>query len=323
MGMLLALMAGLYLPSSGGWETFFHGATQLAIVLLFFFYGLRISRQAVVEGLLHWRLQLLVLLCTFALFPLFFWGLHPLLSAILGPGFALGMLYLACVPSTVQSSVAFTSIAGGNVAAGVCCASLSSLVGVFVTPILVALFFPPEMMAGGEGLCLDSVAQIATFILLPFALGQMLQHKLANWFSRRRAWVSWSDQVTVWLLIYTSFSAATQQDYWGKMQMVDLLLLAFACFGLLLLVLASTYGLARLFRFSHEDVIVIVFCGSKKSLTGGAPMMLALFGYVDNNLLLPLMLFHQIQLLSCAQLARYWKKKAEREKDASGANHLA
>lgn len=308
-GILVALCCGLLLPCYGVGETFFSGLSQTMILLLFFFYGLRISRQAIVDGFKHWRLQLMVLCCTFVYFPLLMLGLRPALEWMVGAPLFLGLLYVSCIPSTVQSSVVFTSIANGNVPAAVCSASISSLAGVFVTPFLVNILFPTTALGNYVGW--ESVLNIAKFILLPFILGQFAQRWLQAWALKHKFIVSLIDQSTVWMLVYTSFSSATIAGYWQKHDTIELVWLALTCFLLLCIIHATIYFSSQFLGFSRPDRYAIVFCGSKKSLTGGAPMMLALFGVVNNDYLLPLMIFHQIQLLTCSHLSRMWKKYGE------------
>ncbi len=309
-GILIAVLLGLVLPCSGSVAAGFDWLTNAAIVLLFFLYGVKLSRESVIGGLLHWRLQLMVFALTFVLFPLLVPLLRPLLEPLVGAPLFLGLLYVACLPSTVQSSIAFTSVAGGNVPAAVCSASVSSLLGVFLTPLLVSLIFAADAAGGlGADVGMDTVLKVCTQILLPFVLGQFAQRWLGAWVQRHRTLIGWNDQVTIWLVVYTSFAKATVSGYWTQLEWMQLGGLILACLIVLALVQAVAYAGSRLLGFAREDRITIVFCGSKKSLAVGAPMMLAIFGTLDNNLLLPLMVFHQVQLMACAQLARHWRQK--------------
>ncbi len=307
-GILISVVLGLLLPCSGAGAVAFDWMTNAAIVLLFFLYGAKLSRESVIGGLLHWRLQALVFFFTFIFFPLLIPLLQPLLQLLVGPALYMGLLYVACLPSTVQSSIAFTSVAGGNVPAAVCSASVSSLLGVFLTPLLVSLFFS-SANAGGAQVGLDTVLTICTQILLPFTLGQLSQRWLRGWVQSHKKLIGWNDQTTIWLVVYTSFSKATGSGYWTQLEWSHLGGLILACAIVLAVVQVGTYISGRLLGFSHEDRITIVFCGSKKSLAVGAPMMMAIFGTLDNNLLLPLMIFHQVQLMACAQLARLWQQR--------------
>ncbi len=307
-GILISVVLGLLLPCSGVAATGFDWLTNAAIVLLFYLYGVKLSRESVIAGLLHWRLQAIVFFFTFIFFPLLIPLLEPLLTLLVGQALYMGLIYVACLPSTVQSSIAFTSVAGGNVPAAVCSASVSSLLGVFLTPLLVSLFFSTAN-AGGAEVGADTILTICTQILLPFILGQLSQRWLREWVQDHKKLIGWNDQTTIWLVVYTSFSKASVSGYWTQLDWWHLGGLIIACALVLAIVQVGTYVSSRLLGFSREDRITIVFCGSKKSLAVGAPMMMAIFGTLDNNLLLPLMVFHQVQLMACAQLARLWQRR--------------
>lgn len=304
-GILLSVVLGLAVPCSGSGAVLFDYLTNAAIILLFYLYGVKLSRKSVVEGLLNWRLQALVFLFTFVFFPVATPLLRPLLEPLTGAGLFMGLVYVACLPSTVQSSIAFTSVAGGNVPAAVCSASVSSLLGVFLTPLLVGILFATETTHADVGV--DTILKICYQILLPFVLGQLSQGRLQNFVRNRKELIRWNDQGTIWLVVYTSFSGATTAGYWRQLDALHLGGLVLASLVLLLLAQLGAYGACRLLHFNRADRIAIIFCGSKKSLAVGAPMMLAIFGQLDNNLLLPLMVFHQVQLMVCAWLARRWQ----------------
>ena len=308
-GIILSILLGLLVPCRGMIATGFGWLTQAAIVLLFFLYGVKLSRRSVVDGILHWRLQSMVLLSTFVLFPVVVWLGRGVLEALVGATLFSGVLYVACLPSTVQSSIAFTSIAGGNVPAAVCSASISSLLGVVLTPLLVGLLFSMDHVQGSR-VGLDTVLTISYQILLPFALGQALQHFLKAWADNHRSLISTNDRLTIWLVVYTSFSSATAQGYWAQLSWTQLAGLIAASLILLAVIQFIIWGTCHLLHFERADSITILFCGSKKSLAVGAPMMLAIFGELDNNLLLPLMVFHQVQLMVCSHLAGRWHRTA-------------
>ena len=305
-GILISLALGLVVPCHGQGAEVFDWLTNAAIVLLFFLYGVKLSRKSVVEGLLNWRLQGMVFFFTFVFFPVMIPLLRPVFEPLVGPALFMGLVYVACLPSTVQSSIAFTSVAGGNVPAAVCSASVSSLLGVFLTPLLVSLLFSTS--ADGSQVGLDTVLKICYQILLPFILGQFSQPLLRKWVLGHKNLIGWNDKSTIWLVVYTAFSNATSGGYWEKLEAFQLGALVLVCLIFLCFTFAATWYSSRLLGFNREDSITIVFCGSKKSLAVGAPMMMAIFGTLDNNLLLPLMVFHQVQLMACAHLARHWQR---------------
>lgn len=306
-GILISLVLGLIVPCYGQGAEVFDWLTNAAIVLLFFLYGVKLSRKSVVEGLLNWKLQGMVFFFTFVFFPIVIPLLRPVFEPLVGAALFMGLVYVACLPSTVQSSIAFTSVAGGNVPAAVCSASVSSLLGVFLTPFLLSILFSTTEDGGQVGL--DTVLKICYQILLPFVLGQLSQPLLRKWVLGHKTLIGWNDRSTIWLVVYTAFSSATSGGYWDKLELLQLVGLVLACLIILGLNFTVTWYSSRLLGFNREDRITIVFCGSKKSLAVGAPMMMAIFGTLDNNLLLPLMVFHQVQLMACAHLARHWQQK--------------
>ena len=307
--LIVVVALASLLPAQGVVAQGFELLTTAAIALLFFLHGARLSRTAVAAGISHWRLHLLVLGCTFVLFPLLGLTLKPLFSAMLTPDLALGMLFLCALPATVQSAIAFTAMARGNVAAAVCSASASSLIGVFVTPLLVSLL----VVAGGVSAAnpWDAVGRIMLQLMLPFVAGQLLQPWVGDTVIRHAAKLKFVDQGSILLVVYTAFSAAVVEGLWKQVPPAVLIGLVAACCLLLALALALTTWGSRWLGFSKEDEVTIVFCGSKKSLASGVPMAKVLFAaHTVGVMLLPLMLFHQIQLMVCAVLAQRYAKRA-------------
>ena len=300
LAIVAAVVLSLVLPCSGESARWVAIGSELAIALLFFLQGARLSRQAVLAGILHWRLHLIIMAATFVVFPLLGLALSPLSGWLLAPSLYAGLLFLCTLPSTVQASVVFTSIAGGNVAAALCAASLSSMIGMVLTPLLVGLL----LQAHGAG-SLNGLASIALHLLLPFLAGQLLQSTIDAWMKRHDRVVRLVDRGSVLLMVYGAFSAATLSGAWSRIPASSLLILAIIDAALLATMLAGTAFAARRFGFSREDEIAIVFCGSKKSLVTGIPMANALFAGASIGLVvLPLMIFHQLQLMACATLAR-------------------
>lgn len=302
-------LASLF-PAQGGVALAFEWITAVAIALLFFMHGAKLSRASVVAGLRHWRLHVLVLGFTFGLFPLLGLLLGPVFARALSSELAVGMLFLCALPATVQSAIAFTAMARGNVAAAVCSAAASSLIGVFVTPLLVSGLVGPGGLSGGSAV--EAVMRIMEQLLLPFALGQLLQPLVGGLMKRHAATLKMVDQSAILLVVYTAFSAAVIEGLWGRVPLPMLLALTLACCVLLALVLAITIWGSRKLGFVKEDEITIVFCGSKKSLASGVPMAKVLFAAPQvGMMLLPLMLFHQIQLMVCAVLAQRYGRRVD------------
>ncbi|WP_250627663.1 bile acid:sodium symporter family protein [Pinirhizobacter soli] len=305
--LVLTVIIASLLPCRGIAATVFDWVTDLAIALLFFLHGAKLPRQAVVEGARHWRLHAVVLASTFVVIPLLGLALKPLLAPLVTPELYLGVLFLCTLPSTVQSSIAFTSIARGNVPAAIVSASASSLIGILVTPLLVGLIISTS---GHGGLSVDAVGAIVLQLLLPFVAGQVAQRWIGEWVQKYKDWLGFVDRGSILLVVYTAFSAAVLQGLWKQMPapvlagllIVDAVILALA-------LLITRYG-ARALGFSREDEITIVFCGSKKSLASGVPMAKVIFaGHPLGSIVLPVMLFHQIQLMVCAVLARRYARR--------------
>ncbi|MCY1647665.1 bile acid:sodium symporter [Caulobacter sp. SL161] len=278
---------------------------KLAIALLFFLHGAKLSREAVVAGVTHWRLHLTILAFTFVMFPVL--GLVASKLGVLSSTLAAGMLFLCCLPSTVQSSIAFTSIARGNVAAAVCAASASNLFGIFITPVLVSVLMHTQSGAAGGW---ESIQDIIVQLLLPFIVGQLARPLVAKWVEKHKQLVGYVDRGSILLVVYAAFSEAVVGGIWAKVSAVEMIALLLACCVLLAIVLAATTYGARALGFSKEDEITIMFCGSKKSMATGVPMAGILFpGPTAGVIVLPLMIFHQIQLMACSVIAQHYAKR--------------
>ena len=305
--IIAMVVAASILPARGQAAVGFDWATKIAIGLVFFLHGARLSREAVIGGLTHWRLHLLVLASTFGLFPLICLGLAALPPQITPPALAGGIVFLGCLPSTIQSSIGFTVIARGNVAAAVAAASASNLLGILITPLLVGV-----LMHRQGAISAHSAWAIVLQLLAPFLAGQVLRRWIGGFVARHATVLQRIDRGSILLVVYTAFSGAVVAGVWSQIDALDLARLLVLCAVLLAAVLAATWFAARTLGFSKPDEIAIVFCGSKKSLASGVPMAGVLFPAATAGLaLLPLMLFHQIQLMACAVIAQRYANRAD------------
>jgi len=306
--LLIATVAlAAVLPARGVGAEIADIAVTVAVALLFFLYGARLAPAAIWAGLTHWRLQGLVFLSTFALFPLLGLGASIAARGWLPAEIATGILFLTLLPSTVQSSIAFTGIAGGNVPAALCSASVSNLIGTVLTPVIVALLLPLTglMPAAGGGVSWHAIESIAAQILLPFVAGQLARPLIGGWIARHKGPTTLVDRGSILLVVYAAFSEGVVAGIWQAVSAGDLALVLVIDGVLLAVVIAATTWAARRLRFSKPDEIAIVFCGSKKSMASGIPMATILFaGSSVSLIVLPLMIFHQVQLFVCAVLAR-------------------
>lgn len=308
---LVALVAVVLIasvaPASREAVPYLSALVNIAIALLFFLHGARLSRRAMLEGIGAWQIHLAVLCATFVMFPILGLIAQRLADVWLPPTIGAGVLLLCLMPSTVQSSIAFTAMGKGNVSAAICSAALSNVLGVVVTPLLAGFLFSRqgEVLSGG-------IMKIVGQLLLPFIAGHLMRPLLLDILERRQALLAYFDRGVILLVVYAAFSAAVLDGLWRQYSVADLAWTAGIDAAILVTVLFGTTAGARLLRFPLRDEIAIVFCGSKKSLASGVPIAGALFpAAVVGPMILPLMLFHQMQLMACAVLAdRYAKRQA-------------
>jgi sodium/bile acid cotransporter 7 len=308
------------LPARGVSAVACQHATIIAIGLLFFLYGARLSTGAALAGLRHWRLHGVVLAFTFVVFPVLGLICRVLVPDVLSPELYAGVMFLCCLPSTVQSSIAFTSIGKGNVAAAICSASFSNLIGIVLTPVLVTVFLVTQ---SGGGVSLTAVRDIMLQLLAPFVAGQVLQKWIGGFVARNKKVLGYVDRGSILLVVYVAFSQGVVAGIWSRLTVPSLVLLFMTNAALLGTVIMSTMMVARRLRFSTEDQIAIVFCGSKKSLASGLPLASVLLPAATAGLMVvPLMMFHQMQLMVCAWLARRYgaRSNAAASQQISPAN---
>lgn len=309
LAIIAAAVLASFLPARGVGLDALSVATKVAIFCLFFLYGVRLHPEEALNGLKHWRLHLTILAFTYLAFPLVGLALEALSPTVISAAIYPGLLYVTLCPSTVQSSINFTSIARGNVAGAIVSASASNLLGVFLTPLLaIALMNTTGNASVGWGSILDIVVQI----LVPFALGQASRRWTAGFVARHKK-LKLFDQGSIVLVVYSAFSQGVREGIWSMVSALDLAVLVGVCLAVLALMLAATWFTARRLGFDRADAIAIQFCGTKKSLATGLPMATVLFaGHPIGLIMLPLMVFHQAQLMACSALAsRYARRTVE------------
>ncbi|WP_328906856.1 bile acid:sodium symporter [Streptomyces sp. NBC_00234] len=300
LALIGTVVLAALLPASGTAAEVAGGASTGAVALLFFLYGARLSTAEALEGLKHWRLHLTVLACTFVAFPLLGLAGAGLVPYVLTPQLQEGLLFLCLVPSTIQSSIAFTSIARGNVPAAICAGSFSSIAGILLTPLLAGLL----LGGSGGGFSADGLLKIVLQLLVPFLAGQLLRRWIGGFLARHKKVLGYVDRGSILLVVYTAFSEGMIAGIWHQVTPARLgALLATEAVLLALMLTLTWYGAKRL-GFDRGDRIAIQFAGSKKSLAAGLPMASVLFGAHASLAVLPLMLFHQMQLMVCAVIAK-------------------
>lgn len=306
-GMVLAVLLAFWWPAPGAQGGALHPelSNKLGVALIFLLHGLTLSFQALKAGTLRFKLHLMVQLSTFVGFPSVGLVLVVLSRGRIDPALVTGVFFLCALPSTVSSSVALTAAARGNVPAAVFNATLSSLLGVVLTPVWLGLLLGSQE----AGLPLAKVVlDLCLWLLLPLLAGQLLRPWIGGFATRHKAQISVVDRATILLLVYTSFCDSVVAGVWAEQGVATLLYAGGVSAGLLALVLAGTAKLSRCLGFPQEDRIVAVFCGSKKTLAAGVPMARLIFG-ADAGLsliLLPLLIYHPLQLVVGGWLAGYW-----------------
>jgi sodium/bile acid cotransporter 7 len=320
LALVCTVVFATLLPCRGSAATAFNWLTDAAIALLFFLHGAKLSREAIVAGATNWKLHAAVFGSTFVLFPLLGVALHPILGKFVQPWLYVGVLFLCTLPSTVQSSIAFTSMAKGNVPAAVCSASASSLIGIFLTPALVSMIVSSHASGGGSSF--STVGDIVLQLFVPFVAGQLLRPVIGRWIDARKELLRFVDQGSIVLIVYVAFSEAVNEGIWHQLSVSSLIGIVIVNMILLAIALVLTTYASKWLGFSDEDRVTIIFCGSKKSMASGIPMAKILFGTHAGLIVLPVMLFHQIQLMTCSVLAQRWASRTNAEPLRHGpANH--
>lgn len=313
-GYVLALLAmavlGAILPVSGDVAAVFRWLIKGAIAFLFLLYGARLSPVEAWAGVKHWRLHLTLLAFTYVVFPVFGVVLGLITRGFLPDELRIGLVFLCLIPSTVQSSIAYTSLARGNVAGAVVGASLSNVIGVVLTPLLVVAILTTS---GSVSVGAESLISIVTQLLVPFLIGQLVRPLVAELLAAHSAVLKLVDRGAIMLVVYAAFSAGTVAGIWSSVSVSKLGVVLGLCVALLCSVLAACSVAGRVFGFGDEDRVVIVCVGSMKSLASGLPMATVFFGGQTALIILPLMMFHQLQLMVCAVLAQRWSRRSQQE----------
>ncbi|HWA11005.1 MAG TPA: bile acid:sodium symporter family protein [Opitutaceae bacterium] len=312
LGMVAATGLAWAFPNPGAAGGWLHPEllTKAGIALIFFLHGVALSFAALKGGALNWRLHLLVQSSTFLLFPLLGFALNAALGERIAPELKIGLFYLCALPSTVSSSVAMTAAARGNVAGAVFNATLSSLLGVFLTPLWMAY----ALKTSGQAQPLGPVIwDLVRWLVLPLVVGQLCRPVLGAWAGRNKKLINLADRCTILILVYTSFCDSFKTGVWTGHGAGTLAIVLAVAVGLFSLVMALMATAAKALGFSREDRIAAMFCGSKKTLASGVPMAKLIFAGQPSlgMILLPIMIYHPLQLIVCGSLAGRWGKRVE------------
>ncbi|PPI86703.1 bile acid:sodium symporter family protein [Candidatus Pantoea edessiphila] len=307
--IIITVVLASFIPLKGIFITLFKYLTGISIAILFFMHGAKLSHKKIILGSNNWKLHIWIMCSTFIIFP--FLGLilvwyDPLsVSSEINNGF----LYLCSMPATVQSAIAFTSIAEGNVAASICSASASSLLGIFISPLIINLILGLHINIINIDKEIQQIAKIILQLFIPFLLGHISRYWISQWIDQNSNLINKIDQISILFVVYSAFSKAVTNGIWCQVSAFTILWIAIQCTILLFFVLMINYFAAKLLNFNRQDEIVVLFCGSKKSLANGIPMANVLFPTSTVGIIiLPLMIFHQVQLMVCSYIAQCYKR---------------
>lgn len=304
VGVVVMMILGLVIPTTPEWRLILDDAKTYAIMLLFLLYGARLPTTEVIDGLKNWRLQGSIALITFGFFPLVSLILGPLLDGWMAPLLISGLVYLCVLPSTIQSSVALTGAANGNVPGAICAATLSNVGGMGLTPLLAALLVGGSEGQPGAGVSVQGFIDIFYVLLLPFIIGQLARPWVGATVQRYSHITKQVDRSVIWLNVFVAVAMATADNVWASVDALQLLVMVMICGILLALVLIVTWTMGKAMGMSYPDRVALLMCGSKKSLSSGLPIAAAIFPPAMLGLIsVPMIVYHQIQLVVCAIIA--------------------
>lgn len=298
--LVLAILLATFLPVTGQALEIAYGVSNVAVFVLFFLNGIRLSRDDVARGIRNLRLLIPLAFWCFGAMAAAGYGLSLLAAGLVPPLIAMGLLYLGALPSTVQSATAYTSMAGGNVASSVVSAALLNILGVFISAPIFA------WLSGGAyvDMGLDGLIKLFLILLLPFGLGQLLQYRFSPWLKSHPALIGWMDRTAISIAVYVAFSGAVEQGIWTRLDVVSWAwLLALLCL-LLVIAYGGAWLLSGVLSLKRGDRISFMYSGAHKSIAMGAPLALVMFPPATAGLILvPLLVYHLLQLVVSAPIA--------------------
>lgn len=291
------------IPYPGTKESPFHldEIANIGVSVIFLLYGVQLGPEKLKTGITNTKLHLVIQASTFILFPVIIILLKPLFNTVFLQQVWLPFFFLAALPSTVSSSVVMVSIAGGNIPAAIFNASISSMLGVFITPLWMSIFLKQTGNVELGGIIIKLLLQV----LLPVIIGLFLHKKFGQKAEKNKKKLKLFDQSVILLIIYCSFSESFYEGVFKNFDALylgEILLMAIA-------LLFTVYGIitivTKALHFDLKDQITATFCGSKKSLVHGTVMSKVLFANAAGTglILLPLMMYHAMQLLIISIIA--------------------
>ena len=303
--ILLAVVLAVFFPPIG-MRNGTGGVNRLAgiaVTCVFFLHGAVLPVEALRQGLRNLRLHLIVTGSTYVIFPLLGAAVFHLGRGLLLPAVALGFFFMSVVSSTISSSIAMTAMAGGNVAGALFNATLSGVIGVFMTPTLTSAMLHT---AGVPIHLREVIIAVSLKVLLPLLIGQLARPLLLPHLLRHPKIVQWTDQSSIVLIVYGAFCESAGAGVWTRDAVVPVLLTFLVSAAFLVTVGGAIAGLTRVARLGRKDAIAAYFCGTQKSLANGLPIAHTVFAGSPSMglIVMPLLVYHQVQLAIGAYLAR-------------------
>ena len=302
--LILMVVAGKVIPYQDSYNQIFNleAFIDWGIAGIFLLYGLKLNLKEVVKDVSNWKLHLLVQTGTFVLFPLLVLVFYPFFRDTIYFQSWLSVYFLACLPSTVSSSVVMVSIAKGNVTSAIFNASISGLIGILLTPLLMGFFLQAHHSEGNQA---EIIQQLLLKVLLPIILGILLNPIFKNIIQKYSKIISEFDRLIILLIVYESFSKAFIENVFASVPSLVFVVIAVSVVILFFVVYAILQWISCKLGFSREDAITTTFCGSKKSLVHGS-LFVMILGIPEEQkvlFLLPVMIYHSFQLFYVSWLA--------------------
>ena len=302
--LILMVVAGKVIPYQDSYNQIFNleAFIDWGIAGIFLLYGLKLNLKEVVKDVSNWKLHLLVQIGTFVLFPLLVLVFYPFFRDTIYFQSWLSVYFLACLPSTVSSSVVMVSIAKGNVTSAIFNASISGLIGILLTPLLMGLFLQTHHSEGNQA---EIIQQLLLKVLLPIILGILLNPIFKNIIQKYSKIIAEFDRLIILLIVYESFSKAFIENVFAAVPSLVFVVIAVSVVILFFVVYAILQWISCKLGFSREDAITTTFCGSKKSLVHGS-LFVMILGIPEEQkvlFLLPVMIYHSFQLFYVSWLA--------------------
>ncbi|WP_282628029.1 bile acid:sodium symporter family protein [Empedobacter sedimenti] len=282
---------------------------DFGVILVFFFYGLKLNWKEVFKDLSNWKMHLLIQSITFIVFPIIVLISYPIVKFYpIYYTLFIAIFYLASLPSTVSSSVVMVSIAKGNIPSAIFNASISGLIGIVVTPLWMSIF----LSKGGEDFdLLSTFLDLILKIILPVIVGAILQPYLGHFYNKYKKQFGNLDKLTIILIVYNSFSHTFLDGLFTKIGVIPLIVVFIIVVLLFFIVFNLSKWIAVKMNFNREDDITIQFCATKKSLVHGSVIAAVLFSDNMGVYLIPIMLYHTFQLIYVSYIANQYAKEVE------------